>query len=43
VSGTVPIQLLWSNQAHAPVDPTGGQAVDSSPTGNWWDWYFKFD
>jgi hypothetical protein len=42
-SGTVPIQLLWSNQAHAPVDPTGGQAIDSTPTGNWWDWYYKFD
>jgi hypothetical protein len=41
-SGTVPIQLMWSNQAHAPVDPTG-QAVDTSNPQNWWDWFLKFD
>jgi hypothetical protein len=41
-SGTVPIQLLWSNQAHAPVDPTG-QAVQSSDPQGWWNWYLKFD
>ena len=42
-SGTVPIQLMWSNQAHAPVDPTG-QAVDTTtPQNDWWDWFYKFD
>jgi hypothetical protein len=41
-SGTVPIQLMWSNQAHAPVNPTG-HAIETNSPDDGWDWYSKFD